>query len=238
MQHSVQLTYDQKHSLSWGKFIGSVLFAFLGANIISGLFVALPFMIYSESISDKKTSALYSSLGNTGSTLFQLLILLIFIFKYEPLKKLLLPVFNFQALQKVRTYIYLFLFFALSIAINVFIISKLFPHATQEQDVALNLETLKQYKILLILGSAIFIPIFEELIFRGIILQFFQQRFPFWIAAIGSSFIFGIAHTYSLGVMVSAFMMGMFMTVLCRKTNSIIPAMLFHMMNNTLSFLS
>ncbi|SFJ27300.1 hypothetical protein SAMN04488574_10963 [Bacillus sp. 71mf] len=161
-----------------------------------------------------------------------------FIFKYEPIKKLLLPVLNFQALQKVRTYIYLFLFFGLSIAIHIFIISKLFPHATQEQDLALNLENLNQYKILLILGSAIFIPIFEELIFRGIILQFFQQRFPFWIAAIGSSFIFGIAHIYSLGVMVGAFMMGMFMAVLCKKTNSIIPAMLFHMMNNTLAFLS
>lgn len=237
MQHSVQLTYDQKHSLSWGQFIGSVLFTVFGANIISGLFITLPFMIYSESISDKKTSALYSSLGNTGSTLLQLLILLLFIFKYEPIKKLLLPVFNFQALRNVRTYIYLFLFFALSITINVCIISKLFPHATQEQDLALNLENLKQYRLLLILGSAIFIPIFEELIFRGIILQFLEQRFPFWIAAIGSSFIFGIAHTYSLGVMVGAFMMGMFMAVLCKKTNSIIPAMLFHMMNNMLAFL-
>ena len=237
MQHSVQLTYDQNHSLSWGQFIVSALFAFFGARIISGLFISLPFVIYSEGISDKSTSALYSSLGNTGSTLLQLIILLVFIFKYEPIKKLLLPVFHFQALQKVRTYVYLFLFFAISIAINVFIISKLFPHATQEQNVALNLESLKQYRFLLILGSAIFVPIIEELIFRGIILQFFQQRFPFWIAAIGSSFIFGIAHTYSVGVMVGAFMMGMFMAVLYKKTNSIIPAILFHMMNNVLAFL-
>ncbi|HDX9576838.1 TPA: CPBP family intramembrane metalloprotease [Bacillus pseudomycoides] len=237
MQHSVQLTHDQNHSLSWGQFIGSALFAFFGASTISGLFVALPFMIYSEGISDKKTSALYSSLGTTGSALLQLLILLLFIFKYGPLKKLLLPVFNFQALQKFRTYIYLFLFFGLSIAINVFVISKIFPYATQEQDLALNLEILNQYKILLILGSAIFIPIFEELIFRGIILQFLEQRFPFWIAALCSSFIFGIAHTYSLGVMVSAFMLGMFMAVLYKKTNSIIPAMLFHIMNNTVAFL-
>lgn len=237
MQHSVQLTYDQNHSLSWGQFIVSALFAFFGARIISGLFISLPFVIYSEGISDKSTSALYSSLGNTGSTLLQLIILLVFIFKYEPIKKLLLPVFHFQALQKVRTYVYLFLFFAISIAINVFIISKLFPHATQEQNVALNLESLKQYRFLLILGSAIFVPIIEELIFRGIILQFFQQRFPFWIAAIGSSFIFGIAHTYSVGVMVGAFMMGMFMAVLYKKTNSIIPAILFHMMNNMLAFL-
>ncbi|ENQ3105511.1 hypothetical protein SAMN04488168_10752 [Bacillus sp. 491mf] len=238
MQHSIQLTYDQKHSLSWGKFIGSVLFAFFGAKIISDLFISLPFMIYSEGISDKKTSALYSSLGATGGALLQLLILLLFIFKYEPMKELLLPALNFQALQKVRTYVYLFLFFVFSITINIFIISKIFPHATQEQDVALNLNTLKQYKTLLILEGAIFVPIIEELIFRGVILQFFQQRFPFLIAAIGSSFIFGIAHTYSLGVMASAFMTGIFMAVLYKKTNSIIPAILFHMMNNMLAFLT
>ncbi|SFJ27333.1 hypothetical protein SAMN04488574_10964 [Bacillus sp. 71mf] len=56
MQHSVQLTYDQNHSLSWGKFVGSVLFAFFGAQIISGLFIGLPFMIYTASLSDKKQS--------------------------------------------------------------------------------------------------------------------------------------------------------------------------------------
>ncbi|WP_369095937.1 MULTISPECIES: hypothetical protein [Bacillus] len=27
-------------------------------------------------------------------------------------------------------------------------------------------------------------------------LRFFPERFPFWIAAIGTSLIFGVAHTY------------------------------------------
>ncbi|MEI4829547.1 CPBP family intramembrane glutamic endopeptidase [Bacillus sp. FJAT-53711] len=237
MQHSVQLTYDQKHSLSWGKFIGSLLFAYFGTGLISGLFVVLPAIIYTHGLTDKKQIALYESIGNTGNTLLQLLVLLLFIYKFEPIKRLLFPIFNFQVLKKVRTYIYLFLFLGLSILINQFFLASLFPDAPQQQSNALHLETLKQYKILLIIGSAIFIPIFEELIFRGIILQFFQQRFPFWLASIGSSFIFGIAHTYSLGIMVSAFIMGMFMAVLCKKTNSIIPAMLFHMINNTLAFL-
>ncbi|HHK5537084.1 TPA: lysostaphin resistance A-like protein, partial [Bacillus mobilis] len=80
--------------------------------------------------------------------------------------------------------------------------------------------------------------IFEELIFRGFILRFFSERFPFWIAAIITSFFFGIAHTYSLGVMVITFFMGLLMAILCKKTKSIIPAMLFHIMNNVLAFLS
>ncbi|KEK26472.1 CPBP family intramembrane glutamic endopeptidase [Bacillus gaemokensis] len=238
MQSTTQLTYGQKKSMSWGQFIGSALFAFFGTGIISGLCILLPLTIYSEGVTDKKTIALYESLGNTANTFLQLLILLLFIYKYEPAKRLLSAAFNFQALKKVSTYVYLLLFFALNIVLNSFIITHLFPDATEQQSSALNLDILKQYRMLLIFGFAIFAPIFEELIFRGIILRFFSQRFPFWIAAIGTSLLFGIAHTYSPGVMLVTFIMGMLMAVLCKRTNSILPAMLFHMMNNTLAFLS
>ncbi|MDM5156737.1 CPBP family intramembrane metalloprotease [Bacillus sp. DX1.1] len=237
MHSTTQLTYEQKQSITWGQFISSALFAFFGTGLISGLFTILPLMIYSEGVTDKKQIALYESIGNTGNALLQLLILLLFIYKYEPIKRLLLPAFNFQALKKGSTYVYLLLFFVLNIILSSQILTHLFPDATQEQSSALNLDILKQYKFLLIIGTAVFIPIFEELIFRGIILRFFQQRFPFWLAAIGTSFIFGIAHTYSLGVMVVTFIMGILMAILCKRTNSIIPAMLFHMMNNTLAFL-
>lgn len=84
---------------------------------------------------------------------------------------------------------------------------------------ALNLDVFKQYQILLLLGFAILTPIFEELIFRGFILRFFSERFPFWIAPIITSFFFGIAHTYSLGVMVITFFMGLLMAILCKKQN-------------------
>ncbi|MFJ8529874.1 lysostaphin resistance A-like protein [Bacillus sp. NPDC094106] len=237
MHSNTQLTYAQKHSMSWGQFIGSALFAFFGTGLISGLFILLPLMIYSEGVTDKKTIALYESLGNTASTLLQLLVLLLFVYKYQPVKRLLSSAFNFQALKKVSTYVYLLIFFALNIILNSLIMTHLFPDATTQQASALNLDVLKQYKFLLIIGFAIFTPIFEEIIFRGIILRFFSGRFPFWIAAIGTSLIFGIAHTYSLGVMVITFLMGLLMAVLCKRTNSIIPAMLFHIMNNTLAFL-
>jgi len=223
--------------MSWLQFFGSSLFAFFGTGLLSGLFILLPLTIYSEGITNKKTIALYESLGNTASTLLQLLVLLLFIYKYEPAKKLLSSAFNFKALKKVSTYVYLVLFFILNIVLNSLILTHLFPDATTQQASALNLDVLKQYRILLIIGSAIFIPIFEEIIFRGIILRFFSERFPFWIAAIGTSLIFGIAHTYSLGVMVVTFLMGLLMAILCKRTNSILPAMLFHIMNNTLAFL-
>ncbi|MCI0763953.1 type II CAAX endopeptidase family protein [Bacillus sp. TL12] len=237
MQPTTQLIETQKHSMSWGQFIASTLFAFFGTGLLT-LFIALPVTIYTSDLTDKKQIALYESIGNTASTLLQLLVLLLFIYKYEPAKNLLSSAFNFRALKKLSTYIYLILFFTINIALNSLILTHLFPDATTQQASALNLDVLKQYRILLIIGSAIFIPIFEEIIFRGIILRFFSERFPFWIAAIGTSLLFGIAHTYSLGVMVVTFLMGLLMAILCKRTNSIIPAILFHIMNNTLAFLS
>ncbi len=114
----------------------------------------------------------------------------------------------------------------------------MFQDATKQQASALNLDVFEQYQILLLIGFAILTPIFEELIFRGFLLHFFSERFPFWIATVLTSFFFGIAHTYSLGVMVITFFTGLLMAILCKKTKSIIPAMLFHIMNNMLAFLS
>ncbi|PEC19814.1 CPBP family intramembrane glutamic endopeptidase [Bacillus cereus] len=236
MQSTTQLPYEQKHSMSWGQFISSVLFAFFGTGLIT-LFLALPLMIYTAGLTNKKQIALYDSIANATSIALQLGILLFFIFKYEPAKRLLLEAFNFRALKEWRTYIYLFLFFALNILLNFIMSNYVFQDATKQQSSALNLEVFNQYQTLLLIGFAILTPIFEELIFRGFILRFFSERFPFWIAAVLTSFFFGIAHTYSLGVMVITFFMGLLMAILCKKTNSIIPAMLFHIMNNMFAFL-
>ncbi|MBJ8078021.1 CPBP family intramembrane metalloprotease [Bacillus cereus group sp. N12] len=237
MQPATQLPYEQKYSMSWGQFISSVLFAFFGTGLIT-VFLAMPLTIYTSGLENKKQIALYESIANTASIGLQLAVLLFFIFKFEPAKKLLLQSFNCTVLKKWRTYVYLLLFFAISIVLNYIFLKYVFQDATKQQASALNLDVFEQYQILLLIGFAILTPIFEELIFRGFLLHFFSERFPFWIAAIITSFFFGIAHTYSLGVMVITFFMGLLMAILCKKTKSIIPAMLFHIMNNMLAFLS
>lgn len=237
MQQATQLTYDQRRTISLSQFLFSIVFAMWGTRFLADLFISLPAVIYTEGLTDQKQIAFATSLTTSGRELFVLSILLILIYTYKPLRDLVVPTLNFTPLKKLSTYIYLFLFYGLYIIISAFILAHLFPDATKEQSSALNLEMLKQYKLLLLLGSAVFVPIFEELIVRGIILHFLQQRFSFWIAALGSSFLFGIAHTYSAGVMVSMFILGLFMAILCKKTNSIVPAILLHMMNNTIALI-
>ena len=108
-------------------------------------------------------------------------------------------------------------FFAINILLNYILLNYVFQDATKQRIFRTKLRCLKQYQILLLLGFAILTPIFEELIFRGFILRFFSERFPFWIAPIITSFFFGIAHTYSLGVMVITFFMGLLMAILCKN---------------------
>ncbi|HDR4722478.1 CPBP family intramembrane metalloprotease [Bacillus cereus group sp. Sample62] len=237
MIQATQLTYPQKHPMSLSQFLFSLVFAIWGTGFLADLFIGLPTVIYTEGLTDPKQIALTKSLTTFGRHLFVLCILLILIYAYKPLRNLIVPTLNFTALKKVSTYIYIILFYGLYIVNDIFIISNLFPDAVKEQSSTLNLEMLKQYKLVLLLGTAIFVPIFEELIFRGIILHFLQQRFPFWIAALGSSFLFGIGHMYSTGVMFSMFILGLFMAILCKRTNSIIPAILLHMLNNTIALL-
>ncbi|PIE95189.1 CPBP family intramembrane metalloprotease [Bacillus fungorum] len=223
--------------MSLSQFLFSLVFAIWGTGFLADLFIGLPTVIYTEGLTDPKQITLAKSLTTFGRHLFVLCILLILIYAYKPLRNLIVPTLNFTALKKVSTYIYIILFYGLHIVSDIFIINNLFPDAVKEQSSALNLDMLKQYKLVLLLGTAIFVPIFEELIFRGIILHFLQQRFPFWIAALGSSFLFGIGHMYSTGVMFSMFILGLFMAILCKKTNSIIPAILLHMLNNTIALL-
>ncbi|KMP25383.1 CAAX protease [Bacillus cereus] len=234
---ATQLTYPQKHPMSLSQFLFSLVFAIWGTGFLADLFIGLPTVIYTEGLTDPKQIALTKSLTTFGRHLFVLCILLILIYAYKPLRNLIVPTLNFTALKKVSTYIYIILFYGLHIVNDIFIINNIFPDAVKEQSSALDLEMLKQYKLLLLIGGAILVPIFEELIVRGIILHFLQQRFPFWIAALGSSFLFGIGHIYSTGVMFSMFIMGLFMAILCKKTKSIIPAILLHIMNNMLAFL-
>lgn len=100
MQLTTQLPHEQKQSMSWGQFIPSTLFAFWGTGFIT-TFLILPLIMYKSIFADKTQIALYESIIDTTGTALQLIILLFFIFKYEPAKTLLLPSFDFSVLKNI-----------------------------------------------------------------------------------------------------------------------------------------
>ena len=134
--------------------------------------------------------------------------------KFKPCKELVLPKFDFRVLKyfkEWRTYVYYSFIMYSPCLVDMFVLDKLFPSSVQEQSDALQLsDALKHYPLLLLLAGGIFAPFLKSLFSVVFFFVFSKRSLPFWTAVILSSLIFGIAHTYSVGIMVSTFMTGIF----------------------------
>ncbi|PED07047.1 CPBP family intramembrane glutamic endopeptidase [Bacillus pseudomycoides] len=233
MQIRTQLDHWTK--TSWLQFLEILLILFFCFPLINSAFTILPIWLY-EQANQNTNAPLLESLKNISYEFVALLFLVLYTMKYKPLRQLVLPAVDFQCLKTFRMYIYVLIYYVIGAFIDFFILDKLFPEPLQEQLDVLDFATLEHYKFLLVLAVGIIAPIYEELVCRGLLLRFFEEKFTFWPAALLSSLLFGIAHTYSVGVMVSTFITGLFAALLYKQTKSIIPAMLLHIIINTSSF--
>ena len=138
----------------------------------------LPIELYGY-INPDTNKPLLESIENVSYELVALLLLIVFIMKYKPLKELVLPIFDFRVLKSFQMYIYVLIYYVLTLFVDMFVLDKLFPSSVQEQSDALQLSTLEHYPLLLLLAGGIFAPIFEELVCRGILLRFSKRSLPF-----------------------------------------------------------
>lgn len=83
------------------------------------------------------------------------------------------------------------------------------------------------------IGSIIFAPLMEELIFRGVLFNRLKIRAGIIPAMIISSFIFAIGHDF--GGITSAFLFGICMCILYLKTDNILVPMSVHFINNVVA---
>jgi membrane protease YdiL (CAAX protease family) len=85
-----------------------------------------------------------------------------------------------------------------------------------------------------ILAIAIVGPILEEMLFRGAITSELLKAYSPKKAIIFSALIFGIFHINPAQVL-NAFLLGLLLAWLFYKTHSLIPGILIHILNNSLS---
>lgn len=98
------------------------------------------------------------------------------------------------------------------------------------KDLASNADLLAAFLSLVVLT-----PIFEEIIFRGLLFKGLRRRYTFWIAAIASSLLFAAAHM-QWNVAVDTFALGLILCYLTEKSGSIVPSILLHSLKNCLAF--
>ena len=77
-------------------------------------------------------------------------------------------------------------------------------------------------------------PIFEELIFRGIVFSTLRTKFGFTASMIGSAVIFALAHGYGPIAFLTVFWSGLLWSWIYERTGSVIPGICAHAVNNGL----
>jgi membrane protease YdiL (CAAX protease family) len=132
--------------------------------------------------------------------------------------------------------------FALRFAVAIAVTAIAGPDATKQ---AQNLHVQRASvttAILLIVLTVIMAPLVEELVFRGLILRTFMRRLSFWPAAVASTTIFALGHTYEVGTLVGAITLALMVGTLgitnCwlnRRTDSLVPGMIVHAAFNLLA---
>jgi membrane protease YdiL (CAAX protease family) len=95
------------------------------------------------------------------------------------------------------------------------------------------LASLDQPAIFLVTGI-LFAPLFEEAIFRGFLFGGLRQKLGWVKAAFISSAIFAVGHL-SIAALIPTFALGFLFSYLYQKSNSIWPAIILHMLINSVS---
>ena len=85
-----------------------------------------------------------------------------------------------------------------------------------------------------LLEYVILAPLFEELVFRGLLFAILRRKFRFLPAALMSASIFGLAHGYGAVGLISVCWSGVLWAWIYEKTGSLAPGILAHAINNLL----
>jgi hypothetical protein len=85
-----------------------------------------------------------------------------------------------------------------------------------------------------LLEYVILAPLFEELVFRGLLFAILRRKFRFLPAAMISAVIFGLAHGYGVVGLISVCWSGVLWAWIYEKTGSLGPGILAHAINNLL----
>ena len=88
-------------------------------------------------------------------------------------------------------------------------------------------EMFRNASLATIIEVAVLAPIFEEMIFRGILLRAFLTRYPTWPAIAISALFFGFAHL-NIYQFFLAFPMGLLLGWLYERSRSLIPSAILH----------
>ncbi len=202
----------------------------IGISLLGGLFLGLAFEIYGEEV-------LSTNLEGYYLLLFDAAVVVIILLAYKPVLHFIKSIWDVSVLKNGKTYLYLLIGFII-IALSQYLMLHVFSFESaaeqKEQLGSLRIQNSIQ-SIIYVLSVAIITPVKEEILFRGILYRFLERKYNFLVGIIISSFIFGILHG---GLLITATIMGIVLAMLYKKTQSVIPSIILHIVWNLLVSIS
>ncbi len=89
--------------------------------------------------------------------------------------------------------------------------------------------------VMLFLLVGVLAPIFEEILFRGVLYTAIRKHLPAYAAISIVSFLFAFIH-FDPGVILSLFIVGFVLTTLYERTGSLVPSIVTHILWNSMTF--
>ncbi len=87
--------------------------------------------------------------------------------------------------------------------------------------------------ILTLIGVGILVPFSEELYFRGLLFNWFEEHMSFWPSVLISATLFGMGHFDSIGVAASAFLIGVVNAWVYARTRTLWLPVAIHVVTNS-----
>lgn len=223
VEFSNSIEHNEEKPFGWIEFV-LFLLLFLGLWLLL-LFVFAAVAVF---VDLNRYDSVEIPLGNYV-LLIDACILFIAIALFKKIRTFLKGSFSFEPLRKGKTYLYL-----IGAAIIVFAAQYLFFGIWELESLQIASLELTNFglwnMIIIYLSVAIFTPIKEEILYRGIIFDFLQKRHNFWLGVIVSSIIFGLLH---LGYPIVGTIMGIVFVILYKLTKSLVVPILFHILWNS-----
>ncbi|HDR4909319.1 lysostaphin resistance A-like protein [Bacillus cereus group sp. MYBK249-1] len=201
-----------------------VILSILGFSFLIGMFIALVAGIYGEEAVKSITEGYYILIVDAIVTIFVL-------FLYKPARNFIADIWDMTVFKTIKTYIYILIGFIVISLSQYIIIGLLGVETAEQQRNQLGVTTIQNIiqSIIFIFSVAVITPIKEEMVYRGILYRFLEKKYSFIIGIVISSAIFGFLHG---GFPITAMIMGMVFVILFKKTQSILPSIVLHIIWN------
>jgi hypothetical protein len=139
-------------------------------------------------------------------------------------------------LQALLAIIPIFILYALVSTVLTELAARYIPwfDAGQVQNIGM-VKTGRSNIVIAFVSLVVITPIYEELIFRGILFSGLRKKLPFIVSALIASALFGLAHMQP-NLAVDTFVLGVFLCLFVEKTKSIVPGIALHALKNFIAF--